>query len=259
MWAVNVLPAFGSRRRARLSPAWAFHALHRPCPSCAPRCRVCTIARGQAAACSRTKEAPLPTTLRKPRRSFLISIGSVMGGSAPWARVYRTLDFVALVAGCGRAASLTAPSHSNQESTPAMTSSIPAIDNLNAAFQRAFAIRPKVGGFPVLAEVLRQAGVTRNLWKLPSAQSVYLTDLGPVVNQGTPLVAGMHPIPAFDEAAVVRAIRADQAGETTFPEFLHGVWNAGIVHYDVDFAARVVTYNGVKGERYIEAYPAVNL
>ncbi len=140
-----------------------------------------------------------------------------------------------------------------------MTSSRPAIDNLNAAFQRAFALRPKVGGFPVLAEVLRQAGVTRNLWELPSAQSAYLTELGPVVNQGTPLVTGMHPIPAFDEAAVVRAIRADQAGETTFPEFLHGIWNAGIVHYEVDFANRVVTYNGAKGESYVEVYPAVTL
>ena len=56
-----------------------------------------------------------------------------------------------------------------------------AIDNLQAAQQRAIAIRPKVGGFPYLAEVLRQAGVTRNLWYLPSCQSVYLTDLGPVV------------------------------------------------------------------------------
>ena len=38
-----------------------------------------------------------------------------------------------------------------------------AIENLQAAQQRAMAIRPKVGGFPYLAEALRQAGVTRNL------------------------------------------------------------------------------------------------
>jgi uncharacterized protein YbcV (DUF1398 family) len=37
-----------------------------------------------------------------------------------------------------------------------------AIENLQAAQKRAMAIRPKVGGFPVLAEVLRQAGVRRN-------------------------------------------------------------------------------------------------
>jgi uncharacterized protein YbcV (DUF1398 family) len=43
-----------------------------------------------------------------------------------------------------------------------------AIENVEAAFQRAMAIRPKVGGFPYLAETLRLAGVTRNLWFLPA-------------------------------------------------------------------------------------------
>ena len=36
-----------------------------------------------------------------------------------------------------------------------------AIENLEAAQKRAMAIRPKVGGFPYLAETLRRAGVTR--------------------------------------------------------------------------------------------------
>jgi uncharacterized protein YbcV (DUF1398 family) len=43
-----------------------------------------------------------------------------------------------------------------------------AIEKLQAAQQRAVAIRPKVGGFPYLAEVLRQAGVTHNFWFLPA-------------------------------------------------------------------------------------------
>ncbi len=38
-----------------------------------------------------------------------------------------------------------------------------AVENLEAAQRRAMAIRPRVGGFPVLAEVLRRAGVRRNL------------------------------------------------------------------------------------------------
>jgi uncharacterized protein YbcV (DUF1398 family) len=42
-----------------------------------------------------------------------------------------------------------------------------AIANLQAAQQRTMAGRPKVGGFPYLAEMLRSAGVTRNLWFLP--------------------------------------------------------------------------------------------
>ncbi len=56
-----------------------------------------------------------------------------------------------------------------------------AIANLQAAQQRAMSIRPKVGGFPYLAEALRQAGVTRNQWSLPSCQSLFLTNEGSVV------------------------------------------------------------------------------
>jgi len=72
-----------------------------------------------------------------------------------------------------------------------------AIDNLQAALQRAFAGRPAVGGFPYLAETLRQAGVTRNLWFLPACQSLYLTAQGPVVTQDTPLVSGTVDVPPF--------------------------------------------------------------
>jgi uncharacterized protein YbcV (DUF1398 family) len=121
------------------------------------------------------------------------------------------------------------------------------------------AIRPKVGGFPVLAEVLRQAGVRRNLWHLPSAQSVYITDVGPVVTQGQPLATGMLDVPSFDEERLVRALRTDQAGQSTFPEFLQATWDAGVVSYEVDFSARIVIYCGAGEERYTESYPAVEV
>lgn len=134
-----------------------------------------------------------------------------------------------------------------------------AIENLEAAQQRAFATRPKVGGFPVLAEVLRQAGVRRNQWFLPAGESLYLTDLGPVVSQGTPLVSGLIDVPAFDREAVIRALRADQAGESAFPEFLESIWQAGVISYEVDFDLRTVTYHGCDGTNYVEAYPAVDV
>jgi uncharacterized protein YbcV (DUF1398 family) len=70
-----------------------------------------------------------------------------------------------------------------------------AIDNLREAQKRAMANRPKVGGFPHLAETLRRAGVTRNIWFLPACESLYLTDDGPVVSQGTPLVSGDVDVP----------------------------------------------------------------
>jgi uncharacterized protein YbcV (DUF1398 family) len=134
-----------------------------------------------------------------------------------------------------------------------------AIENLQAAMQRAAAGRPKVGGFPYLAETLRRAGVTRNVWSLPACQSLFLTEKGPVVMQGSPLVSGAADIPPFDREALIKALRTDQAGESSFPEFLEASWRAGVVRYDVDFAARTVTYQGCDGAEYVEAYPAVEV
>jgi uncharacterized protein YbcV (DUF1398 family) len=134
-----------------------------------------------------------------------------------------------------------------------------AIENLEAAQQRALAGRPKVGGFPYLAETLRRAGVTRNVWILPACQSLFLTNDGPVVMQGTPLANGMTDVPPFDREALITALRIDQAGNSTFLEFLAASWRAGVVRYDVDFAAQTVTYYGCRGEEYVEAYPSVEV
>ena len=134
-----------------------------------------------------------------------------------------------------------------------------AIDNLTEAMKCAGANRPHVGGFPYLAEVLRKAGVTRNVWSLPSCQSLFLTQEGPVVTQGAPLVNGAVDVPAFDEEALIKALRVDQAGESTFPEFLDASWRAGVVRYDVDLEVRTVAYQGCNGEQYKEDYPAVTV
>ena len=134
-----------------------------------------------------------------------------------------------------------------------------AIDNLEAAQRRAMAGRPRVGGFPYLAEILRLAGVTRNLWYLPACESLYLTGDGPVVSQGTPLLTGNADVPPFDREALITALRTDQAGNSTFPEFLQASWRAGVVRYDVDFIAHTCTYCGCNGEEYVEEYPAVEV
>ena len=52
---------------------------------------------------------------------------------------------------------------------------------------------------------------------------------------------------AFDREALIAALRTDQAGKSTFPEFLAASWRAGVVRYDVDFAAREVAYYGANG------------
>jgi uncharacterized protein YbcV (DUF1398 family) len=88
---------------------------------------------------------------------------------------------------------------------------------------------------------------------------MFLTGEGPVIMQGNPLVTGAVDVPAFDEIDLIKALRIDQAGESTFPEFLKASWRAGVVRYDVDLEARTVTYQGCNGEEYVEAYPAVNI
>ncbi len=120
-------------------------------------------------------------------------------------------------------------------------------------------IRPRAGGFPVLAEVLRLAGVTRNFWSLPSCQSIYLTKMGVVVQQGQPLVSETTDVPKFEKEALIRALRLDQAGESTFSQFLKSSWEAGVIGYDVNFEKRTCTYFGAYGEMYVEEYPAVEI
>jgi uncharacterized protein YbcV (DUF1398 family) len=134
-----------------------------------------------------------------------------------------------------------------------------AIENLQAALKQAMAGRPQIGGFPYLAETLRRAGVTRNLWYLPACQSLYLTEDGPVVILGTPLSSGTVDVPPFNRGALIAALRIDQAGKSTFPEFLEASWRAGVVRYDVGVMARKVAYYGCNGEEYIEDYPAVDV
>ncbi|HZZ18918.1 MAG TPA: DUF1398 family protein [Opitutaceae bacterium] len=134
-----------------------------------------------------------------------------------------------------------------------------AIDTLKAAQQRAMATRPKVGGFPHFAETLRQAGVLRNYWTLPGCQCLFLTKEGAVAMQSTPLITGMADVPTFDREAVIRTLRTDQAGQSTFPEFLASAWKAGVVRYSVDFEGRTCTYYGSAGEEYLEEYASVEL
>lgn len=134
-----------------------------------------------------------------------------------------------------------------------------AVTTLLDAQKFAMSVRPNVGGFPVLAEILRQAGVLMNRWSLPSCQSLFLVKESSVVQQGVPLVSGTHLIPRFDKDALIIAIRADQEGRSSFPDFLNAAWKAGVTSYDVDFVSRKVTYYGSLGETYVEEYQSVEV
>ncbi|MGW8813433.1 DUF1398 family protein [Gordonia terrae] len=133
------------------------------------------------------------------------------------------------------------------------------IDRVTAATAHGAAVRPEVGGFPYLAEAMRRAGITANHFDVPSQTMVFVTDDGDVLRPGRPLYDEPTVVPPFDEAALVTALRADQEGRSTFPEFVRACFDAGVIRYEVDTATRTCTYLGAHGERYVENYPAVAL
>jgi uncharacterized protein YbcV (DUF1398 family) len=127
------------------------------------------------------------------------------------------------------------------------------------AYQWAMANRPKVGGFPYLAEALRQAGVMRYVYTLPSGQCIFFAHDGKVATQADVVAQGMLEVPVFNQDAFIQILRKSQDGDMTFPEFLKGSWETGVVQYEADLLARKVSYFGVAGESYVEDYPEVVL
>ncbi|WP_081166765.1 DUF1398 family protein [Lactococcus garvieae] len=131
--------------------------------------------------------------------------------------------------------------------------------NIHKAMLRANQVRPLDNGFPYLAECLRQEGIIKNIWHLPSCDSFYFSESESLVNPGNPLIGRVGPCPSFNQPALVQALRSDQAGKITFPEFLLQAWKAGVIRYEVDFIQRHVTYYGAFGETYKEDYPPIEL
>jgi len=60
----------------------------------------------------------------------------------------------------------------------------------------------------------------------------------------------------FSQSGIVAAIRAVQADEIRYPEFLRRAMAAGIIAYWVFIAGRKVIYFGRKGEIHIEGFPS---
>jgi uncharacterized protein YbcV (DUF1398 family) len=61
------------------------------------------------------------------------------------------------------------------------------------------------------------------------------------------------------EAALKRgaAIRTDQAGTATFPEFMATIWTAGVLAYDVGLATSTCTHHGADSAGYVESFDPV--
>lgn len=132
-------------------------------------------------------------------------------------------------------------------------------NNLQNAISKSEKVRPKIGGFPYLAECLREEGFIKNTWYLPSGDSFYFSKEDSLVIPGKALFEDITVYPSYSEEELIRALRTDQAGKTTFPEFLMNTWKSGVVKYDVNFIDRHVVYYGANGEEYKEIYPAVEI
>lgn len=132
-------------------------------------------------------------------------------------------------------------------------------ESIARALDYAATIRPQVRGFPYLAEALRRAGVTGYHFDVASASTVYTTSAGAVLQAGVPIRHGMVEVPPFDREALIDALRTDQAGESTFAEFIENAFAAGVYRFVVDTGARTCTYFSPNDQRYVESYPAVNL
>lgn len=133
-----------------------------------------------------------------------------------------------------------------------------AKERIEKAYKWAVANRPKINGYPYLAEALRQAGVIRYVYNLPSNQCIYFSKDGNVVSQSEGST-GISEVPKFNKEAFIKVLRTSQAGDSTFPEFLRDSWKTGIINYEADLIARTVTYYGAEGEKYVEEFPAVEV
>lgn len=116
---------------------------------------------------------------------------------------------------------------------------------------------PELRGFPYLAEQLRKAGIKKNIWYLPSCESIYFSEQGAVVIPGKNLLQSPTEVPIFQREMLIEALRKDQAGKSSFFEFLNSAWKAGVVRYVVDFENRTVIYYGIQEESYCESYPSI--
>ncbi|MFK4955301.1 DUF1398 family protein [Lactococcus garvieae] len=132
-------------------------------------------------------------------------------------------------------------------------------NNLQNAMSKSEKVRPKIGGFPYLAECLREEGFIKNTWYLPSGDSFYFSKEDSLVIPGKSLIEDIAVYPSYSEEKLIRALRSDQAGKSTFPEFLMNTWKSGVVKYEVNFIDRYVVYYGANGEEYKEIYPAVKI
>jgi len=109
--------------------------------------------------------------------------------------------------------------------------------------------------FGEVVKALIEAGVESYFADYRSQCTTYYLPSGEF--HRVPLAAPDNTIAtAFDQDAIVAAIRGSQRGEVKYPEFLQLSRAAGCVGYVVWLAGRHVSYFGRQGQTHIEHFPS---
>lgn len=108
--------------------------------------------------------------------------------------------------------------------------------------------------FPEVVGMLIDAGVESYFADLIRGEERFYTP------NGETHVEKMSPPPAkvaddFSQSGIVAAIRAAQADEIRYPEFLKRAFAAGTAGYWAFLAGKRVIYFGRKGEFHVEEFP----
>lgn len=109
--------------------------------------------------------------------------------------------------------------------------------------------------YPDLAARLLAAGVLSYTVDTSSSLIIYRLAAGEIYLGGHlngPLAIALN----FDEALTIKAIRDNQQGKTTYPQFMQGIADAGVRFYEASLQTDRprVTYIGIGGS-YEEAIP----
>lgn len=108
--------------------------------------------------------------------------------------------------------------------------------------------------FPEVVRMLTQEGVESYRADLVRMEETFYMPSGETHVEALQLAT--KPIGAdFHAAQVIAAIRASQAGSSTYPEFLDRVMTAGTTSYVVYLRGKKAIYFGRNGEFHIEEFP----
>jgi uncharacterized protein YbcV (DUF1398 family) len=108
--------------------------------------------------------------------------------------------------------------------------------------------------FPQVVGALSDIGVESYFADLARAVDTFYLPTGETHTEKMTLPPTKIP-EDFSQSGIVAAIRAVQADQIRYPEFLRRAMAAGIIAYWVFIAGRKVIYFGRKGEVHVEEFP----